>query len=126
MHRIIRRAVTTAVATVGATALFTGTVLAHYCYFQANPKSQGTNGKAWSTPEEYIGFVEQATAMWEGDCATAAANFIAVLEDLPEGTRMLGPGLLAGGTAGTGKTPSKIGYLPFDQIPDECFGPEPE
>ncbi len=39
---------------------------------------------------------------------------------------MLGPGLLAGGTAGTDMTPSKIGYLPFDQIPDECFGTEPE
>ncbi|MBW3639690.1 MAG: hypothetical protein KY451_07575, partial [Actinobacteria bacterium] len=32
MHRMIRRAVTTSCATVGALALFTGTALAHECY----------------------------------------------------------------------------------------------
>ena len=40
MHRFIRRAVTTAGATVGAMALFTGTALANECYIG----TKSTNG----------------------------------------------------------------------------------
>ncbi len=48
-------------------------------------------------------------------CATALIGYA---EGLPEGSLLMGPGLLAGGTLknGKGSTPGKVSYIPFGQL----------
>jgi hypothetical protein len=122
MNRAIRRVLTTTGATVGALALFTGTAAAHYCYFDAPERSQGVNGKAWHSPEEFRSMIEGFTATWEDECATARDEFLAQLDDMSPTTRIMGPGLLAGGAVHQDKAPKRIAHLSFDMIPEECFG----
>ena len=117
MHRIIRRAMTTTAATVGGLALLTGTANAHFCIKEGMP-SQAANGKAWSTPAEFIEIVPFFDA--PEDCKAAVIGYVA---DLPDGSLLMGPGLLAGGTLknGKGNTPDGITYIPFPQL---CPGVE--
>ncbi len=46
MHRMIRRAMTTTAATVGALAMFSGTALAHECYI-ATKTTNGPKSANW-------------------------------------------------------------------------------
>lgn len=108
---------TTTAATVGALALLSGTANAHFCVKSGMP-SEAANGQAWSTPEEFIEFVPFFGV--PDDCAAA---IIAYVGDLPEGSLLMGPGLLAGGTLknGKGNTPDGVTYIPFPVL---CPGVE--
>ena len=113
MNRTLRRVLTTAGATTGALALFTGTAAAHYCYQDAPAKSQGVNGNAWVTPAEWAEHIQYFGVSPE--CGAALEGYVL---SLPDGTRLMGPGLLAGGTLhnGKGKTPAQFDYVPFPQL----------
>jgi hypothetical protein len=66
MHRFIRRAVTTAGATVGALALFTGTALAHECYI-ATKTTNGPKSANWF----HITIADAATQFFGFEAACA-------------------------------------------------------
>ena len=132
MNRTLRRVLTTAGATTGALALFTGTAAAHYCYMDAPAKSQAAKSKAWATLDdpEYQGFLAEvggAIGMLRDletelgdDCADALQGVLDAAE-ANAGALYMGPGLLAGGAVRQGKGPAHIGHLPFHAIPEACW-----
>jgi hypothetical protein len=101
-----------------------GPAAAHFCYKTGNPNN-GTNGQAWMTQEEWLGFID-AIEVVDSDTtpiATCEAQLAAVrahIAGLDESVRIMGPALLAGGTLGTDRTPKDIGYTPIWLIAEDC------
>jgi hypothetical protein len=94
-------------AATGIIALSTTSAFAHYCYRTDVPEgSKAANGTAWHTQEEAIamfgGFLPP------GECRDSILGHIA---GLPEGTLIMGPGLLAGGAIPQGKGPDGVGHI---------------
>jgi hypothetical protein len=123
-----------AAAAVGTAAVLAvaaaGPAAAHFCYKTGNPNN-GTNGQAWMTQEEWLGFID-AIEVVDSDTtpiATCEAQLAAVrahIAGLDESVRIMGPALLAGGTFGTDRTPKDIGYTPIWLIPEDCVLAFPE
>jgi hypothetical protein len=117
-----------AAAAVGTAAVLAvaaaGPAAAHFCYKTGNPNN-GTNGQAWMTQEEWLGFID-AIEVVDSDTtpiATCEAQLAAVrahIAGLDESVRIMGPALLAGGTLGTDRTPKDIGYTPIWLIAEDC------
>jgi hypothetical protein len=117
-----------AAAVVGTAAVLAvaaaGPAAAHFCYKTGNPNN-GTNGQAWMTQEEWLGFID-AIEVVDSDTtpiATCEAQLAAVrahIAGLDESVRIMGPALLAGGTLGTDRTPKDIGYTPIWLIAEDC------
>ena len=119
MRTIIRTGAVLATA-VGLFAASASPALAHYCYKMDKSSNNGTNGQAWSTVEEWIGVVEQIV-LDTPECATAKAEVLADLRSLPENTRVMGPGFLAGGSLKSGNTPSHFGFTHVEVVPENCL-----
>lgn len=115
----IRRAATVVGATVGIVALSAGSAFAHYCYRTDVPEgAKMANGQAWHTQEEAI---EMFSGLPFGpECV---GSIVAHIEGLPEGTLIMGPGLLAGGAVPQGKGPDGVGHIFEDarNFPDCAF-----
>ena len=117
-----------AAAAVGTAAVLAvaaaGPAAAHFCYKTGNPNN-GTNGQAWMTQEEWLGFID-AIEVVDSDTtpiATCEAQVAAVrahVAGLDDSVRIMGPALLAGGTLGTDRTPKNIGYTPIWLVPEDC------
>jgi len=117
-----------AAAAVGTAAVLAvaagGPAAADFCYKTGNPNN-GTNGQAWMTQEEWLGFID-AIEVVDSDTtpiATCEAQLAAVrahIAGLDESVRIMGPALLAGGTLGTDRTPKDIGYTPIWLIAEDC------
>jgi hypothetical protein len=117
-----------AAAAIGTAAVLAvaaaGPAAAHFCYKTGNPNN-GTNGQAWMTQEEWLGFID-AIEVVDSDTtpiATCEAQLAAVrahIAGLDESVRIMGPALLAGGTLGTDRTPKDIGYTPIWLIAEDC------
>ena len=119
--RTLTRAGAVLVTAAGLFAASATPALAHFCYKMDSSANNGTNGQAWSTVEEWIGFVDAFVSEATVECADAKAAVIADLESLPENTRVMGPGFLAGGTTKKGNTPSHFGYTHVELVPEGCF-----
>ena len=117
-----------AAAAVGTAVVFAvaaaGPAAAHFCYKTGNPNN-GTNGQAWMTQEEWLGFID-AIEVVDSDttpiatCETQLAAVRAHVAGLDDSVRIMGPALLAGGTLGTDRTPKNIGYTPIWLVPEDC------
>lgn len=110
MHRLVR---TAAVASVTA-GLFTasaGSALAHYCYkVDKTANKAAENSDAWMSKSEAVAELQGLETMAGDRCTAEFAAVYAFLEDQPDTWRLKGPGLLAGGTEGTERTPDHFGY----------------
>jgi len=103
-----------------------GPASAHFCFKTGNPNN-GTNGQAWMTQAEWLGFIDaievtgttgpSTVQMCEDGLAAARAEVASY--DADE-IRIMGPALLAGGTLMTERTPKNIGYTPVWLIPEDC------
>jgi hypothetical protein len=102
---------------VGA-ALATGVLLAsaspafaHFCRrvdFNAMAASHAGGSNAWLTADEWREFLPFILE----DCGQETADAItAILDEADEHTLFMGPGLLAGGTIDTGRTPRHFAYM---------------
>ena len=119
MRTIIRTGAVLATA-AGLFAVGASPALAHYCYKTDSSANNGTNGQAWSTVEEWIDVVDQIVRD-TAECAAPKAAVIADLQALPENTRVMGPGFLAGGSLKSGNTPSHIGFTHVELVPESCL-----
>lgn len=126
--RIIARA-GAAAALAGVMALAAaGPAAAHFCYKDGNPNN-GTNGKAWMTKAEWLGFIDSievvgvvdGSTVTVAECTSQVAAVKAAVTDLPDTVRFMGPALLAGGTFFTDRTPKNIGYTPIWLVSDDCI-----
>ena len=110
MHRLVR---TTAVAAVTA-GLFTasaGSALAHYCYkVDKTANKAAENSDAWLSKSEALAEIEGFQADADERCADEFTAVYAFLEEQPDTWRLMMPGLLAGGTERTDRTPDHFGY----------------
>jgi hypothetical protein len=107
-------------AAAGLFAVGASPALAHYCYKTDSSANNGTNGQAWSTVEEWIDVVD-AIVKDTAECAAPKAAVIADLQALPENTRVMGPGFLAGGSLKSGNTPPHIGFTNVELVPESCL-----
>ena len=119
MRTIIRTGAVLATA-AGLFAVGASPALAHYCYKLDSSANSGTNGQAWNTVAEWIVVVDQIV-LDNPECVAPKAAVIADLESLPENTRVMGPGFLAGGTLKSGNTPSHFGFTHVEEIPPSCL-----
>lgn len=123
--RVIARAAAAAGTAAVLAVAAAGPASAHFCYKLGNPNN-GTNGQAWMTQAEWLGFIDGITVADSGttsidDCEAALAAVRAHVAGLdPDGVRIMGPALLAGGTLGTDRTPKNIGYTPIWLVPEDC------
>jgi len=123
MRLVARTAAAVGIAAVMAVAA-AGPASAHFCYKTGNPNN-GTNGQAWMTQEEWLGFVD-AIEVVDSDtstieeCEAGLAAVRAHVAGLDDSVRIMGPALLAGGTFGTDRTPKDIGYTPVWLVPEDC------
>lgn len=119
----------TGVAVVGAAVMAVvaaGPAAAHFCYKLGNPNN-GTNGKAWMTKAEWMGFIDAITVTGVSDgsatvaeCEAGLAAVRAHVAGFDDSVRIMGPALLAGGTLGTERTPKNVGYTPVWLVPEAC------
>lgn len=127
MRVIARAGAATALAAVMALAA-AGPAAAHFCYKDGNPNN-GTNGKAWMTKAEWMGFIDSisVTGVVPGsdvtvqECVNQLGAVKAAVTALPDTVRFMGPALLAGGVAFTDKAPKNIGYTPIWLVSDDCI-----
>lgn len=110
----MRRILLTTTATMTIGVLGAGPALAHYCFktdwneaATSNSKSQG-----WVPVADFAAFIEEEVPEFATMCDEGMAIWDATIEDLTaRNTRVKGPGLLAGGTEGSHRTPEHFGYL---------------
>ena len=118
-----------AAAAVGTAAVLAvaaaGPAAAHFCYKTGNPNN-GTNGQAWMTQEEWLGFIDAIEVTGTTgtstvqECEAGLAAVRAHVAALDDSVRIMGPALLAGGTLGTDRTPKDIGYTPIWLVAEDC------
>jgi hypothetical protein len=118
-----RKLVLGAVSVAGIIGLTAGPAAAHYCYktdFNDEAAEKVAQTDPWMTPEEWItlvgmflesdGVPQPAIECVQGELA----------EQYDEDDRIMGPGLLAGGTEGTDRTPDGIAYTDFGAAAGAC------
>jgi hypothetical protein len=123
LGRIPRRTIAV-VFTAAAVLIPVSPALAHYCYKDFKSESAATKAAkttSWMTADEFWSLIE-ADAEGIPQCALDAAE--EWFGDQPDTRLFKGPGLLAGGTEGTDRTPSGMGYTPFDSFFADCPPPE--
>lgn len=95
-----------AVLLAGASPAF-----AHFCMridFNEMAASHAGGSKAWLTADEWREFLPYIAA----ECPQETVDAVtAILDAADEHTLFMGPGLLAGGTIGKGKTPRHFAYM---------------
>ena len=103
-----------------------GPAAAHFCYKTGNP-SNGANGQAWMSKAEYLGFLDSIEVTGTSgtstvaECEAGLAEVRAFIAAQDDSLRAMGPGLLAGGTLGTERTPKNVGYTPIGLVPEDCL-----
>jgi hypothetical protein len=99
-------------AATGIIALSTTSAFAHYCYRTDVPEgSKAANGTAWHTKAEAMEMFAQLP--FPAECTD---RIVAHIASLPDGTLIMGPGLLAGGAIPQGKGPDGMGHLAVDAM----------
>jgi hypothetical protein len=112
MSRLVRRALTTGVATVAAMALMAGQANAHFC-FKESLNERAAQGMAGSA--NWVSFGELAFE-FTGLCP-AGIEVLAEAGGVTTSTLINGHGLMAGGTLKKGSGGNKaIGHLDFAGI----------
>lgn len=84
---------------------------AHFCIrtdFNEMAASHAGGSKAWLTADEWREFLPYIAE----ECPQETVDAVtAILDGADEHTLFMGPGLLAGGTIGKGKTPPHFAYM---------------
>jgi hypothetical protein len=121
----MRRGSTVLAATL-ALMMLAGPAFAHYCYKtdwnpQAAAKAAGS--QAWLTAADWHWIIDTYIAPDPDACDEGLDDLHAQIDELPDTTLFMGPGLLAGGTLHNdkGKTPKHFGYIDFEQAIALCM-----
>ena len=125
LGRIPRRAIAGTLA-AAAVLIPVSPALAHYCYKDFKSTAAATKAEksgSWYTADEFWAAI-QADAEGIPQCALDAAQ--EWFDAAPPTRLFMGPGLLAGGTEGTDRTPKDIGHTPFGSFFAACPPPEEE
>lgn len=110
MHRLVRSTAVAAV-TMGLFTASAGSALAHDCYkVDKTANKAAENSDAWLSKSEAMAEIQGLQADAGEKCADEFAAVYAFLGDQPDTWRLMMPGLLAGGTEGTHRTPDHFGY----------------
>jgi len=110
----MRRILLTTTATMTIGVLGAGPALAHYCFKTDWNEASTSNSRsqAWIPVADFAAMIEAEVPEFADMCDDGMAIWDTTIADLTaRNTRVKGPGLLAGGTEGTHRTPEHFGYL---------------
>ncbi len=110
----LRRILLTTTATMTIGVLGAGPALAHYCYRTGwnEAATSHSRSQAWMPIQDFAAMIEAEVPEFQDMCVEGMAIWDETITTLADqNTRVKGPGLLAGGTEGTGRTPQQFGYL---------------